>query len=80
MSGFATLEFIEWNDSRGRGTGESKLLEFTKVNGKKAAVAAARELLKKHADRYEIGSELQISVYPEIEWQPPEPDERFADE
>jgi len=51
-----------------KGVSETAAEFFQKCNGKKAAVAAARELLAEHAAKFDLGIEVEAGVYPEGEW------------
>lgn len=54
-------------------------LEYQECDGKEAAIAAARELLAKHAHEFDELVEVEARVYPEIEWSGPSiPNERSA--
>lgn len=52
----------------GREVGHSKSLETRRCNGQKAAVAAAQEMLRVHADRFGACSTIDVDIMPEIEW------------
>ncbi len=43
-----------------------------KCDGKEAAIEAARGLLKRHADKFSDEYSIEIDVYTDIEWEPPE--------
>jgi hypothetical protein len=49
----------------------STSLEFRECQGKDAAVQAAREMLARHAHRFDDRTEIETHIYPEIEWDEP---------
>jgi len=49
-------------------------LAFERCQGKKAAVEAARRLLKEHADSLREAFMLRSALYCELEWEPPKAD------
>jgi hypothetical protein len=51
--------------------GRSTSLEFRECQGKAVAIQAARELLARHAHRFDDRTEIETRIYPEIEWSEP---------
>ena len=64
---YAVAEFTVWET--GNRAGRHDILEEVECNGRKAAVTAARELLKKHAHYFDERTTIEANIYPEIEWQ-----------
>lgn len=48
-----------------------EILDHRECKGRSAAVAAAREMLAKHADLFDVGTEIRARLCPAIEWQGP---------
>ncbi len=46
-------------------------IEYREGNGKDEAVAAAREMLARHAHHFDDGVNVEARIYPEIEWAAP---------
>jgi predicted RNase H-like HicB family nuclease len=54
-----------------RGLARSSTIEFRECDGRVKAVAAAREMLAKHAVNFDVGISIEARLYPEIEWAEP---------
>jgi hypothetical protein len=58
-----------WSNDAHHSTGEERSLEHRKCKGRQAAVVAARELLKKHADVFSDDTTVEVEIAPEVEWE-----------
>jgi hypothetical protein len=53
------------------GTAELIAMEFSECDGKAAAIRAAREMLARHAHKFDERVAIETRIYPEIEWDEP---------
>jgi predicted RNase H-like HicB family nuclease len=67
---FAALEMFTEEPGE-RGVSSRSTIEFRECNGRAEAVAAAREMLVKHAALFDVGVSIEARLYPEIEWVEP---------
>lgn len=65
---YAAVERIDWKGPDRR-EGAGTVLEVRECDGRKAAVAASRELLRKYADLFDATVQIDVECYPEIEHQ-----------
>ena len=70
---YAVLEASHWDDPTQR-SARCFVLAHEKCDGKNAAVEAARQLLRTHAERFDAETTIDVSVRSELEWRPDEGD------
>ncbi len=68
---YAMLEASHWDDPTQR-SARCFVIAHERCEGKRAAVEAARKLLRTHADRFDAQTTLDVSVKSEREWRPGE--------
>ena len=67
---YAVVEATVYEDSSSE-IGDLTEIEWTKCNGRDAAITAVRALLRKHVDLVNDRTSIEPRLYPEIEWTPP---------